>query len=125
MTVAKVPRRNAGRPADGWAGETDAERDAKGRPHVKLTLPAEAWALAPVIAERLELPGGAERGRSLAVALALTVLAAELEGASKARRAELRALAQPLVAPNAPGSSKAPDARGSTRRRSAPSRSGR
>jgi hypothetical protein len=108
MAAAHNPtRRNAARPAEGWAGETDGERTARGRPHVKLTLPAEAWALAPAIAKRLELPGGAERGRSLAVALALAVLAGELKGASKARRAELRALAERFVAPNAKGSSKA------------------
>ncbi|HEU4403699.1 MAG TPA: hypothetical protein VFS43_00165 [Polyangiaceae bacterium] len=107
MAAARPPRRNAARPAGGWAGEADAERAASGRPHVKLTLPASVWALAPVIAERLGLPGGAERGRSLAVALALAELAAEVEGASKARRAELRALAEPFVAPNAKKSSKA------------------
>jgi hypothetical protein len=101
-TTKAPPRRNANRPAEGWAGESAADRAANGRPAVRLSLPAEAWALAPQIAEALELPGGAERGRSTAVALALAVLAAELDGASKARRAELRALAEPFFAPNAP-----------------------
>ncbi|HEU4406228.1 MAG TPA: hypothetical protein VFS43_13270 [Polyangiaceae bacterium] len=104
-TTKAPPRRNASRPAEGWAGESAAERAANGRPAVRLSLPAEAWALAPQIAEALELPGGAERGRSLAVAAALVLLAGELEGASQARRAELRALAEPFFAPNAPKAS--------------------
>lgn len=111
MPTTKAPsRRNANRPADGWAGESAADRAANGRPAVRLSLPAEAWALAPQIAEALELPGGAERGRSTAVALALAVLAGELRGASKARRAELRAMAEPFFAPNAPKASTPPKA---------------